>query len=115
MNENENVNAVPNAVPNAAPVNAAPVNANVSTEMKLTSDEVTTVTKLHRDAQEIVQQIGQAEVRKARLLASLSEIEEKAQALMNAAASRLGIEPGTPWQMTPDGTVVILPDPRKAQ
>ena len=110
MNENENVNAVPNAVPNAAPVNA-----NVSTEMKLTSDEVTTVTKLHRDAQEIVQQIGQAEVRKARLLASLSEIEEKAQALMNAAASRLGIEPGTPWQMTPDGTVVILPDPRKAQ
>lgn len=84
-------------------------------EKKLTPEEVQQITKLHRDAQELVQNIGQTEVRKARLLASLSEVEEKAQAIMNAAASRLGIAPGTPWQMTPDGTVVVLPDPRKGQ
>lgn len=84
-------------------------------EKKLTPEEVQQITKLHRDAQELVQNIGQTEVRKARLLASLSEVEEKAQAIMNAAAARLGIAPGTPWQMTPDGTVVVLPDPRKGQ
>lgn len=84
-------------------------------EKKLTTEEVQQITKLHRDAQELVQNIGQTEVRKARLLASLSEVEEKAQAIMNAAAARLGIAPGTPWQMTPDGTVVVLPDPRKGQ
>lgn len=81
---------------------------------KLSPEEVTALTQMHQQAQEIVQQIGQAEVRKARMLASLSEIEERAQGLMNAAASRLGITPGTPWQMAPDGTVVILPTPNQA-
>jgi hypothetical protein len=76
---------------------------------KLSPEEVTALTQMHRQAQETVQQIGQSEVRKARLLASLSEVEERAQGIMNAAAARLGIEPGTPWQMAPDGTVVILP------
>lgn len=76
---------------------------------KLLPEEVDSLTKLHRQAQEIVQGIGQIEVRKQHMLSSLSDIQEKAQGLMNAAASRLGIAPGTPWQMTPDGTVVILP------
>lgn len=84
-------------------------------EKKLSPEEVQQITKMHRDAQDLVQQIGQTEVRKARLLASLSDVEEKAQAIMNAAAARLGIAPGTPWQMTPDGKVVVLPDPRKGQ
>jgi len=87
--------------------NQAP-DSNAS-EMKLSPEEVVALTQMHRQAQEIVQNIGQNEVRKARLLASLSEVEERAQAMMNAAASRLGITPGTPWQMAPDGTVVILP------
>jgi len=83
---------------------------------KLSPEEVVALTQMHRQAQETVQQIGQSEVRKARLLASLSEVEERAQAIMNAAAARLGIEPGTPWQMAPDGTVVILPrQPQAAQ
>jgi hypothetical protein len=76
---------------------------------KLAPEEVAALTEMHRQAQGLVQQVGQSEVRKARLLASLSEVEERAQAMMNAAASRLGIAPGTPWQMAPDGTVVILP------
>jgi len=76
---------------------------------KLLPEEVENLTRLHRQAQELVQTIGQMEVRKAGLLTSLSDVQEKAQGLMNAAASRLGIAPGTPWQMTPDGTVVILP------
>jgi hypothetical protein len=82
---------------------------------KLSPEEVTSLTQMHRQAQEIVQQIGQSEVRKGRLLASLSDIEEQAQAMMNAAASRLGIPPGTPWQMAPDGTVVVLPKQGLAQ
>jgi hypothetical protein len=83
---------------------------------KLAPEEVVALTQMHRQAQETVQQIGQSEVRKARLLASLSEVEERAQGIMNAAAARLGIEPGTPWQMAPDGTVVILPrQPQAAQ
>lgn len=82
-----------------------------TTEMakKLSPEETASLTQMHRQAQELVQQIGQMEVRKNRLMASLADIEEKAQGIMNAAASRLGIAPGTPWQMAPDGTVVIVP------
>lgn len=93
-------------------------NGSTSTDemaKKLSPEEVTSLTQMHRQAQELVQQVGQTEVRKARLLASLSEIEERAQGIMNAAAARLGIAPGTPWQMAPDGTVVILPTPSKTQ
>lgn len=89
-------------------------NVDAKEASKLSPEEVTALTQMHHQAQEIVQQIGQAEVRKARMLASLSEIEERAQGLMNAAASRLGITPGTPWQMAPDGTVVVLPNPNQA-
>ena len=81
--------------------NQAPETDPPASEMakKLSPEEVVSLTQMHRQAQEIVQQVGQSEVRKARLLASLSEVEERAQAMMNAAASRLGIAPGTPWQM----------------
>ena len=34
-------------------------------EKKLSPEEVQQITKMHRDAQELVQQIGQTEVRKA--------------------------------------------------
>lgn len=76
---------------------------------KLDPEEVATVMALQRQSQEIVQQIGQGEVRKHRMLGALADIEERAQGIMNAAASRLGIPPGTPWRMSPDGTVVVLP------
>jgi predicted NBD/HSP70 family sugar kinase len=92
---------------------------NADTEVKevnkLSPEEVAQLTQLHRQAQEIVQQIGQIEVRKHRMMASLSEIEEHAQGIMNAAASRLGIAPGTAWQMAPDGTVIVLPKTPAAQ
>lgn len=75
---------------------------------KLDEKEVAQLTQLHRQAQELVQGIGQMEVRKARSISSLAVIEEQAQAIMNAAASRLGIAPGTSWQMAPDGSILFL-------
>jgi hypothetical protein len=78
---------------------------------KLNPDEVQQLTHLHRSAQEQVTRIGQLEVQKGRLLSSLSAIEESAQAIMNAAAARLGIPQGTAWRMAQDGTVIIL-DPK---
>lgn len=85
-------------------------NETTASEMakKLEPEEVQQLQLLHRSAQEQVQRIGQMEVQKGRLLASLAEMEERAQAIMNAAAARLGIQPGVAWRMAPDGTVVIL-------
>jgi hypothetical protein len=83
-------------------------------EMKLTEDETKKISGLHRHAQEIVHAIGQAEVHKAKLLAQLAGVEEEAQGMMNSLGTRLGITPGTPWQITPDGRVIVI-DPKTGQ
>ncbi len=81
---------------------------------KLTDEESQSITTLHRQAQEIVHAIGQAEVRKAKLLSQLSDVEERAQGVMNSVGARLGLPQGVPWQITPDGQVVLI-DPKTGQ
>lgn len=82
--------------------------------MKLSEEESKTITGMHRQAQDIVHAIGQAEVRKAQLLSQLADIEARAEGAMNSIAARLGIAQGTPWRITPDGAVVIV-DPKTGQ
>jgi hypothetical protein len=81
---------------------------------KLTNDENKQITALHRQAQDIVHTIGQTEVRKAKLLSQLSDVEEKAQGIMNSVGARLGLPQGVPWQITPDGQVILI-DPKTGQ
>lgn len=81
---------------------------------KLTDDESKEVTALHRQAQEIVHAIGQTEVRKAKLLSQLSDVEEQAQGTMNSVGARLGLPQGVPWHITPDGSIVLI-DPKTGQ
>ena len=81
---------------------------------KLTDDESKEITGLHRQAQELVHAIGQTEVRKAKLLTQLSDVEEKAQVVMNSVGARLGLPQGVPWHITPDGNIVLI-DPKTGQ
>ena len=81
---------------------------------KLTEDESHKLNALHRQAQEIVHAIGQNEVRKAKMLSQLATVEDEAQGIMNSLAARIGIPQGTPWQITADGTVVLI-DPKTGQ
>jgi hypothetical protein len=81
---------------------------------KLTDDESKEITGLHRQAQELVHAIGQTEVRKAKLLTQLSDVEEKAQGVMNSVGVRLGLPQGVPWHITPDGNIVLI-DPKTGQ
>lgn len=81
---------------------------------KLTDDESKEITGLHRQAQELVHAIGQTEVRKAKLLTQLSDVEEKAQGVMNSVGARLGLPQGVPWHITPDGNIVLI-DPKTGQ
>ena len=85
--------------------------APVGEEKKLTEEEAKQVHSLHRQAQEIVHAIGQAEVHKAKLLSQLASVEEQANQTINAFGARLGIPQGAAWHLTPDGTVVMV-DPK---
>ena len=90
------------------------MSATADIAKKLTDEESQNITSLHRQAQEIVHAIGQTEVRKAKLLSQLSDVEEKAQGIMNSVGARLGLQQGVPWQITPDGQVILI-DPKTGQ
>lgn len=81
---------------------------------KLTEEEAKQIHGLHRQAQDIVHAIGQAEVHKAKLLSQLADVEKMAHETIDAFGARLGIPKDAPWHLTPDGTVVMI-DPKTNQ
>jgi hypothetical protein len=73
--------------------------------------EETTITQLNslrQAAKDIAAEIGNIEIRKARMIGSMGEIEAKAQELLANEAKRLDIPEGTAWQVTPEGKAIIL-------
>ena len=62
---------------------------------------------LRQRADQLTLEIGQLEVRKARLLGALDETEQRAQQVLTGVAKRLGIAEGTPCRIHPDGTIRI--------
>ena len=60
---------------------------------------------LRQTSSQIVQEIGQHEVIKARLLGNLQEVEQRATALVGNAAQRFGVE-GSTWTVTPEGKML---------
>ena len=64
---------------------------------------------LRQAAKDITTEIGQIEIRKARLIGSLGDVEGRAQALLTEVGKRLGVPEGAAWQVTPEGDAVVLP------
>lgn len=82
---------------------------------QLTEQESTVLSMLRRQGQQFQMQIGDLEIRKARLLGNMADLEAQGQRLLNEAGKRLGIKEGTPWTVTPDGTVRLIPGGPQAQ
>lgn len=78
----------------------------------LTEAENTAILQLRRQGQHTQMQIGEMEIHKARLLGNMADLESQAQRIMTEAGKRLGIPDGTPWNVSPDGTVRIVPGGR---
>ena len=71
----------------------------------LEQDEFQMLRSLQQMSSQTVMKIGQLEVQKANLLASLRGSEQRAQAMMDRAAERFGVAPGQRWSVGPDGKV----------
>jgi len=70
---------------------------------------------LRQRTEQITMEIGQLEVRKARMLGALDATEQQAQQVLAGVAKRLGIAEGTPCRIAPDGTIRTTPEaPPKA-
>jgi len=75
----------------------------------LTPQEVQAINTLRQRGSQVTMEIGNLEIRKARLLSSMSALEEQAQAILMEAGKRLGIPDGQPWHVNPDGTIRLVP------
>jgi hypothetical protein len=74
----------------------------------LTPEEMAHLQELRQKGGQITMEIGNLELRKARLLGTMADIEGRGQGLLDAAAQRLGIPNGQPWQVLPDGRARVL-------
>lgn len=69
--------------------------------------EVTALQQLRQQSENLVREVGNAEVRKARLLGNLQTAENRAQQLLQVIGTRLGIPDGTPWSVTSEGKAIL--------
>ena len=82
--------------PVAAPEAGSPLGA-------LEEAELQAITQLRQASRDITTEIGTLEVRKARLLGNLGDMERRAQEILSGAGKRLGVEDGVAWHVTPEG------------
>ena len=74
----------------------------------LTAQEMQAISTLRQHGSQVTMEIGNLEIKKARLLGNLSSLETQAQNIMNEAGKRLGIAEGQPWHVNPDGSVRLV-------
>lgn len=82
---------------------------------ELMPDAKDKIVKCQRRQQELTFLIGQIEVQKQRHLQEFYGLSQEAQEQINAEAARLGIPDGMPWQITPEGKAVIMPQQQPPQ
>jgi len=78
---------------------------------QLDESELNLITAYRKAANDMLQQIGQLEVQKARLLGQMGELEERAQKVLNDAKDRLGVTAGAPCFITAEGKVMSVESP----
>ena len=80
---------------------------NTQSVGNLNEEETTAIARHRQLASELLNQVGQLEVRKARLLALIERNEAGAQKVLSEVATRLEIAEGATWQVQADGSVVV--------
>lgn len=69
---------------------------------------MTSISQLRQNANQLLNQLGQLELRKTRLAFQIERNEAQAQEVVASARERLNISDNTPWQIQEDGKVVAI-------
>ena len=72
----------------------------------LTEEEMATISQLRQNANQLLNQLGQLELRKTRLAFQIERNEAQAQQVVASARERLNFSESAPWQIQEAGTVV---------
>ena len=76
-------------------------------ELQCTEEEITMLGRYRAAGEDCVKELGQLEIRKARIMASYGQLEAASQNKLMEIGKRLNIEEGTAWTVKPDGAVEI--------
>ena len=91
-----------------AATEAATEAAEAATEtMNLSEEELQILSRYRTAGEDCLREIGQIEIRKARLIGSYGQLEQASQTKLQEVGKRLGIEEGLAWSVQPDGSVVL--------
>ena len=74
----------------------------------LTEEEMASISQLRANANQLLNQLGQLELRKTRIAFQIERNEAQAQEVVSSARERLEIPENAPWQIQEDGKVVAI-------
>lgn len=74
----------------------------------LTEEEMNTFNQTRQMANQLIQQLGALELRKARVVAQIDLNERRAQELLASARERVGLDLETPWQIRENGEIYSI-------
>lgn len=76
---------------------------------ELRPEEMALIMNLREQANNIVFEIGQSEVRKNRMMASLYETEERGRKVLAGVGQRLEIPPNSTWKVVDGKAILVQP------
>ena len=74
----------------------------------LTEEETASISQLRQNATQLLNNLGQLELRRSRLVAQIEQNELQAQQVLLGARDRLEIPEGAPWQVQEDGQILAV-------
>ena len=76
-------------------------------DLACTEEEIAMLGRFRSAGEDCVKELGQLEIRKARIMASYGQLEQASQSKLMEIGKRLNIAEGTAWTVKPDGGVEI--------
>jgi hypothetical protein len=99
------------AVKEAAVKEAAGAVEEAATEaaatLNLSTEDLQILARYRSAGEDCLREIGQIEIRKARLIGSYGQLEQASQTKLQEVGKTLGIDEGVAWSVQPDGSVVL--------
>lgn len=75
--------------------------------LTVAKEDMDTLTRYRMAGEDCVKELGNIEIRKARIIASYGQLENASQQKLMEIGASLGIPEGTGWSVNPDGTVTV--------
>ena len=75
--------------------------------MTVAAEDLEVLNRYRLAGEDCVKELGNMEIRKARIIASYGQLENASQQKLMEIGNALGIAEGTGWSVNPDGTVTL--------